>query len=282
MIRRSSGQDSGNCKIMDFHGRRVIRIYPYIISPKKETSDTEKNLISLHNKVNRVIYNETDDHKKSINNMNRLYKLMGYGYCNEWNYFLTVTLDKRKIDRFDVDLIVKSVSARFKSIKQYHDPEFRYCYIIEKHKNGAYHLHGLLNISNPDIIDFNYRYEYEKGKFVYPSDKSKFVQYGIKQDIFNLGLIVISPINSRDDVVNYVSKYISKNIALRSKHKQCIFVSKGMKQYDQYLFYYQPETNCIFTSDNHLIFDLNCLEGSGCDFQIGDIKYYDFNDSILQ
>lgn len=275
---RQDGHALGNVKFMRFEDRNIIRIYPYLLKVKPELTDQQKYERSYQLDIKRNILHETSEHKKAINNWNRLYKLFGYGLCNDWKYFITVTFNNRVIDRNDVDLLVKTTSKTFNNIKNRVDPGLQYCYIIEQHEDGAFHLHGLINCSD-DCIDFDYKYEYKKDHFVRPR-RSKFIQYGIKQKLFPYGLTTVSPVNSKYDVVNYVSKYITKGFVIRSKSKQSLFVSKGLNTFQIDYFYYSDKDQSIYTNDGCKVFDLNCLD----DHQIKNIngvKYVDYLDSLL-
>ena len=63
------------------------------------------------------------------------------GNCNEWDYFVTLTVDPGKYDRFDL----KSFYKAFSSFKRHLGFRFSYVFVPEQHKDGAWHLHGLIS-----------------------------------------------------------------------------------------------------------------------------------------
>ena len=63
-----------------------------------------------------------------------------YSLSNNFNYFCTLTLDPKKIDRYDYDVIVPQITKFLrKNIS-------RYLLVPEKHKDGAFHFHLLADI----------------------------------------------------------------------------------------------------------------------------------------
>lgn len=241
-----------NAKVMIFDNKLIVRVYPYDLTEKVEKgvyepSDEDlkktydildmaknsprwlKNVIKDDIKKRRLyLGKETSINKKKINNYNKLKNLLGLGMCNEWQYFLTITLDKDKVNRYSIDSMIKAVGNEFHKMRK-RGIVVEYLYIIERHKDGAYHGHGFINIPS-ECIDPSYRYRKKDGTYVKPS-KSNYVQWGIKQDFFDLGICVVSPIQSKIEVINYCSKYIEKNLALRDKHGKSIFHSHGLKSY---------------------------------------------------
>lgn len=71
-------------------------------------------------------------------------------HCADMRYFVTLTLDSARVDRYDVGDIVRRMS-------QWCDNRVRrkgLCYILvpERHKDGAIHFHGLFNDALP-VVD---------------------------------------------------------------------------------------------------------------------------------
>lgn len=76
------------------------------------------------------------------------------GLCNEWSYFVTLTLDRRRVDRYDPAAVVKKM-------KSWLDNRVRrdgLCYVLvpEHHKDGAIHFHGFFNDALP-VTDSGHR-----------------------------------------------------------------------------------------------------------------------------
>ena len=185
----------GNVKAYISDKCLILNVYPF-------------SLMSIEGCTRSKDRVESSDYQNRKNRLQRLYNLLGLGYCNEWQYFLTITFDKMKVDRYNDYDIISAVQEEFEAIHRKYK-EFKYCYIIERHKDGAYHCHGFVSgIDN--VISLNPIYVRSDGKKIWPS-KSKFIQYGIQQKYFDYGLVTVSPIFSKENVINYCSKYISKD-----------------------------------------------------------------------
>lgn len=154
--------------------------------------------------------------------------------CNEWKYFITLTLDGDKYDRFNLlnfrrDLAQFVRNLRKKYMKQGFDYKINYLLVPEKHENGAWHIHGLLSDISAFTIPFDCLVRqgvpipkklWNKGYFNWPDYQEKFGNC-------SLGLI-------RDKIACgfYVTKYISKMIQDSdiSPGDHLFFASQGLNR----------------------------------------------------
>lgn len=63
--------------------------------------------------------------------------------CNEFEWFVTLTLDRRKIDRYDVKEVIRKGSQWLSNAVRRRG--LRYVLIPEHHKDGAIHFHGFMS-----------------------------------------------------------------------------------------------------------------------------------------
>ena len=72
--------------------------------------------------------------------------------CNPWDYFCTFTLSSGKHDRFDLDEWHRGFTQwlRDERKKGY---DIRFVLVPERHKDGAWHAHGLFK-GNVDLVSF--------------------------------------------------------------------------------------------------------------------------------
>ena len=70
-------------------------------------------------------------------------QIKDYALCSDFSYFVTLTLDKEKIDRYDMAEIVKRL--RIWLDNRVRRKGLRYILVPERHKNGAVHFHGFFN-----------------------------------------------------------------------------------------------------------------------------------------
>lgn len=60
--------------------------------------------------------------------------------CNNFEYFATVTIASTACDRYNLIECQKKFKRKLKTIKKYNN-NFKYLFITEKHKDGAFHFH---------------------------------------------------------------------------------------------------------------------------------------------
>lgn len=211
------GFSPGNVKIFYSDSRVIYKVYPFdIILDRPKLDRDEKSKVSSFA-------------QQKINLQNKKIELLGVGLCNQWQYFFTGTLDPKKYST-DFDTVSKEISHVFKKLHDL-DKQVKYCFILEKFKKGDYHAHGFINLPDRFINKFISPYVQDDGYIVKPS-KSQYIQWGIKQRYYPLGLNVISPIMSMNSVADYCSKYIIKDPARGQKDSKSIFKSHGLKSFD--------------------------------------------------
>lgn len=66
-----------------------------------------------------------------------------YARCNPMKYFITFTLSASKVDRYDIDGVMRTASRWLDNRVRRHG--LQYVLVPELHKDGAIHFHGLVN-----------------------------------------------------------------------------------------------------------------------------------------
>ena len=159
--------------------------------PKKHTDTKE---------VNRVSLSRT---KRNIREL---------ALSNDFEYFATITVNSANADRFSLDECQELLRKKFKKLKR-QNKEFAYLFITEKHKDGAFHFHGLLK----GLTDF---YINQNG---YLSNK-----------VFDeVGFNSFSPIKDYVKCCNYITKYITKD-CVKNTAGTVYISSRGLKKADTY------------------------------------------------
>ena len=118
-----------------------------------------KTLDPFTKSINKVVF-DFDDYKKNqiankFRSCNRTKQaVFTYGRCAMWKYFITLTLDEKKIDRYDYDKCSNSVRSWLKNMQQRFAPNLQYLVVPEQHKDGAWHFHGLFaNTADIKLVD---------------------------------------------------------------------------------------------------------------------------------
>ena len=138
--------------------------------------------------------------------------------CNQFDHFITLTLDGNKYDRHDLDLYIKDLGQFIRNYRRIHKVDIQYLLIPEQHKNGAWHIHGLIRgipLEHLEVNKFNY--------LDWPKYREKF------------GWCSMSAVKSQIAVSKYITKYISKNLLVMAqlagmKNKKLYYATRGLKK----------------------------------------------------
>ena len=76
-------------------------------------------------------------------------KVRRLALANEFQYFVTLTLDEMMVDRYDMSAVVKKLNAWCSNAVQRHG--LKYLLVPELHKDGAVHFHGFFNAALPAV-----------------------------------------------------------------------------------------------------------------------------------
>lgn len=78
-------------------------------------------------------------------------KLRRLALANDFEYFVTLTLDAAKIDRYDGAAIVRALGQWADNMVRRHG--LRYILVPERHKDGAFHFHGFMAGDGLEVRD---------------------------------------------------------------------------------------------------------------------------------
>lgn len=131
-----------------------------------------------------------------------------YILSNDFQYFFTATVNSAFCDRFSLTECQKNIRKIMKSIKR-NNSDFKYIFITEEHKNGAYHFHGVCTDPNDFYINKN--------------------NYKSSASFDKLGFNSFSEIRDKTKCANYITKYITKK-CIRNEQGSIYFCSKGLKR----------------------------------------------------
>lgn len=198
----------------------VIKTYPdgtiqHFFYHKAREHDFEK----LNNgKKNNKKDGSTIKRKEVDNNKRAKQAVYDYARSNDFDWFVTLTLDPSKCNRFDYD----SCRNELKRFTKYlTESGFKYLIVPEQHENGAFHFHGLiqgnlpvvpaLNVKTHDVIDG---------------------VYWIKN--YDSGFTTATKIIDRGKTATYITKYLTKDLQVpkgRKRYWNSSGLNKPVKEY---------------------------------------------------
>lgn len=156
-----------------------------------------------------------NDEKLEENIIRTKSKIFELAYCNPWKYFITLTINKKKYNRFDLKKYQKDLMQWIRDYNKKHSINIKYLLIPEMHKDGAWHLHGFIMGLPSEHLTKN-----EHGYLDWLAYKKKF------------GYCSIDKIRNHDAVSKYVTKYISKNLSdcVKELNANMYYCSQGLNR----------------------------------------------------
>lgn len=196
-------------------------------SRKVGTFEREQEAEKLRKLAQKDILQIAEEKSRKDNLKRAKDKVFEIASANKWDWMITLTLDKDKIDRYNPDEVQKLVCKWFDNNVQRRG--LKYLVVPELHKDGAIHFHGLCN----DTLDFISAERYKIKGSKKPVGLSTLKKYGYKpddenvQEVFNIKNFPygFSTALRLDDNVMAVSLYMTKYI---TKDLQKIFGSYYM------------------------------------------------------
>ena len=155
--------------------------------------------------------------------------------CNPWEYFVTLTFDKRW-DRYDLQQRIKELMQWIQNENK-KGRNIRYVFVPEFHHDGAVHLHGLVS-----GIDVAPRPEFWPKSVNLKDDGSYYDIWPEFSDRY--GYSSVEPVKDLVAVGFYTSKYITKSLADKAEMKgvHTYYRSKGLSKASEVGVLYQPSS----------------------------------------
>lgn len=216
----------------------------YLLHDEDGNLITEEKLFTYKHKPLKTSRDKND--KKLENNLSRARsKVFEYALCNDFKYFVTLTLDKNKYDRYDLKKFIKDLGKLIQNHFNRKKIEFKYILIPEMHKDGAWHLHGLFTSIPDKYLEIN---------------KNGYLDFKLYSERF--GYCSLSEIRDKVKCATYITKYITKEMGdnIEKNHKS-YYCSRGLntaqKVFEGNL---DEEIDCDFQNDYVQIKNLNELQ----------------------
>lgn len=173
--------------------------------------------------------------------------VLQYALCNPWEFFFTGTLDETKFDRHDLDAYQRKLSQFIRDKRKEYGTQVQYLLIPEQHKDGAWHIHGMLS-GLPGSVLRRFRPP-EPRKLV----NSGYLNWPDYQEKF--GFCSLGPIKHPVATAFYITKYVSKELSQRGGDlgKHLYFHSRPLRKAEHvssvYLYNSGLDAVCVYDHD---------------------------------
>lgn len=249
---------------------RLIRIF----KKQKSLFDTEDFIDSSEGLSDTNIDIISNQHDISLSRTKR--NIRRICFSNNFEFFATWTIDSNLCDRYSLTAVVDKMKELLKAYQRKYK-DFKYIYVIEKHKDGAFHFHGLVkNIPLEEFCQFKVGDKMSRRL----ADKvlKGSIIYHIPFFDNKLGFNSFTKINHYSKCCNYILKYITKD-TIETTENQRYFCSRGLSKGQSYSVSYIP--NELFENIRSYDFHINNDKNSPLICSVRDININELNKSDL-
>lgn len=151
--------------------------------------------------------------------------------CNAWSLFCTFTLDKRKYNRTDLKKFRKDFSQFIRDYRKKSSCDVKYILIPERHKDGCWHMHGLIqNLPVEKLTEFKSSDRLPKKILNRISHGKRVFTWQPYADKF--GFADIELIENQEASARYITKYVTKDTfdTARELNEHLFYAPKGLKR----------------------------------------------------
>lgn len=169
--------------------------------------------------------------EKLSNNLSRARsRVFELAMCNPWSLFVTLTLDKDKYDRADLQKFVKDFGQFVRDYRKKHGTDVKYLLIPERHQDGSWHMHGFLSglpvdhlteFTTADHLPYRILNRLQAGKRVFT-----WTAYAQR-----FGFSVVELVENNEAASKYMTKYITKEAmtTITELNAHMFYASKGLQ-----------------------------------------------------
>lgn len=187
---------------------------------EEHTSESEYVLEAVEKSIYALEREEELSRKRDSDSLQRAKRrartnVRDYAMCSDFSYFVTLTLDASKVDRYDVAEVTKKLNVW--ADNQVRRKGLAYILVPELHKDGAIHFHGFFNKALP-VVDSGTMIPPDGGKPRRPRSAAQRAEWASQggRVVYNLPgwtlgyTTAIELYGERSAAVGYVCKYITK------------------------------------------------------------------------
>lgn len=200
-----------NVKMFHYADGVQVRIYE---KPLLKGYSIDEEL--TENKQELTIEQLEQKHKRSIeSSMNRtIQNIYGITRANNWEWFLTLTINPSLLDSTDYDEVTKKASQWLKDLRKRVSPHMRYILVPELHQDGQkWHIHGLL--AECPELSFTKTSIVKSGKRIYNLGNWRY------------GWSTATMVEHSGKVSRYITKYITKELCELSQGRRRYWASNN-------------------------------------------------------
>lgn len=229
---RKKGYEIIDC-ISDVVVNRVCRRKGYHLEVLTNIEKVERLDFSSSGRGNEKVKESSVDEKLKNNICRARNKILEYVLCNDFVFFVTLTLDPVKYDRNNLKLFIKHLGYFIQDYNRRKNAEIKYLFIPEQHEDGCWHMHGfIMGLSYDRLELFDLHGDKPLPPYIVKKLKSNELLYNFPDYEKRFGYNVFEPIRSKKASVLYMCKYLTKDLSrnVTELGNHLYYCSKGLKK----------------------------------------------------
>lgn len=193
-------------------------------------------------------FDEHFEHSRNVSYKRTVQAVFDYARSNDWELFVTFTFSPKLVDRYDYDECSKRLSKWLNNLKR-SSPLLSYLVVPEKHKDGAYHFHGLFaGVSECQLV-WSGKYVIKRvrkdGRLSFVRTDQKIYKIGS----YKLGWMTATKIVRPDRVTSYITKYITKDMMGDLFGRKRYWVSRNLLRPQEEVFLLEVHDQMVLSEE---------------------------------
>lgn len=156
--------------------------------------------------------NSVNDSKLECNISRAKQSIFELSICNEWDYFMTLTLDSNKYNREDLEKYHNDLTQYIRNLRRKYKSNIQFLLVPELHKDGkTWHMHGLIKGIPLEKLE-KFKLGDKMGKKIAERVKKGCDVYNWPDYCNKFGFCDLEPIRNPEAISKYITKYINKSL----------------------------------------------------------------------
>lgn len=158
-------------------------------------------------------------------------KIFEIAMCNDFDLFVTCTISPEKYDRYNLKGFYKDFSKFINNLNTNRGLSIKYLLIPETHKDGAWHIHGLLKGLPRNHIRL-FHLEEKLPKYIRDKLKEGEEVYNWQSYSLRFGFCDLEYIRNKEACCRYIVKYITKDLSrsVKESNAQVYYCSQKLNR----------------------------------------------------
>lgn len=207
-----------NVKTIEYVDSVQVRTYKRPVTVSNKINFPQPKQKHISEPKERTQYQIEHSIKSSVNRtVNQIYTI---SRANKWEYFITLTIDPKKLDNTDFNLVSEKLNIWTNNLKKRYAPDLKYIIVPELHKDKSkWHFHGLF--ADIGKMPLTFSGKVCVGKFVYDYVKKPFATKIYNIPLWKYGFSTATIIRDSSKASSYITKYITKDLShiLQNQHR---------------------------------------------------------------